>query len=134
MDSSTQINHSCRPNRPKTHFYRSRPRSLTIAHLMSLRRRLTMELSRPYQTNTLTPNNLFAVNWRVNSSKTHLNAPKGGQQLSQHSKEAKPTRQSAIRANDDLRQQLLSWQISQNMQESMKSYAATDGGSNKQSK
>jgi hypothetical protein len=54
--------------------------------------------------------------------------------VSQHSQEVKSTRQTPIRAKSDLKLRLLSWQISQNVQETMKSYAATKGGSNKQSK
>jgi hypothetical protein len=108
--------------------------SLAMAPHMSLEHGNTMAPLGLHQTKIHAPKKISAVNWRVISSETQLDAPMGCQRLSQHLKGATSTRQSAIRANNDLKQQLLSWQISQNVQESMKSYTATDGGSNKQSK
>jgi hypothetical protein len=56
------------------------------------------------------------------------------QQVSQHLSGVKLTRQNPICAKSDLKSTLLSREISQNVQETMKSYTATKGGSNKQSK
>jgi hypothetical protein len=76
--------------------------SLAMAPQMSLEHGNTMAPLGLHQTKIHAPKKISAVNWRVISSETQLDAPLGCQQLSQHLREAKIARQKVIRANNDL--------------------------------